>query len=191
MSKKPYIFALAKQSICIIACKYYRNSDIDDTREQEPESGQNKYKCQSPQGTGTVESMRSTQFQGLGEYIPECQWHSEKQLRESLGIRNKEELLVWLSQDWVVDICNIYYAVQIDNKCLEEQKYLDNGSDVPPGRKRSSAKFLINSSIIVLRAGYGNSRYTQGYANVSNWTVDNFDIKFVVQMVRKGKQAGR
>lgn len=190
MSEKPYTFALAKQSVRIISCKRHRNPDIDDAREQEPGSGQNKRQRQS-QGTGGVESTRSAQFQGLGEYMPERQWHSEKQLRESLGIRNKEELLAWLSQDWVVDICDVYCAAQIDNKRLEKQKHLENGSDVPPGRKRTSAKFLINSSIIALKAGDGNSRYTQGHVNVSNWTVDDFDIKFVVQLVREGKQAGR
>ena len=186
--EKPYTFALAKQSMRIIARKRHRDRDVHDIREQDSGSSQIKRQRQGP---STVESTKSAQFHGLGEYMPERQWHSEKQLRESLGVRNKEELLAWLSQDWVIDICNTYCAAQIDNKRLEEQKHLDNGSSIPPGRKRTSAKFLINSSIMALKAGDGNSRYTQGHANMSSWTVDDFDIKFVVHLVYEGRQAGR
>ncbi|KAF8860616.1 hypothetical protein BDZ45DRAFT_741281 [Acephala macrosclerotiorum] len=92
-------------------------------------------------------STRAAQFQDLRALAPEQQWHSEKELRDSLGVRNKEELLAW----------------------LKEQMYLDNGCDIPPGRKRSSAKFLINSSALTLNSR--NPRYTYGYAGRwwENW----------------------
>jgi hypothetical protein len=94
-----------------------------------------------------------------------------------------------LSQDWVLDVCDGYCAAQLDTKRLHEQRSLDNGTSVAPGRRRSSARFLINTSVQALHNK--TARYTQDVVNTSNWTTDDHDVRFIVRLVQQGRCAGR
>ncbi|KAE9370676.1 hypothetical protein N431DRAFT_509922 [Stipitochalara longipes BDJ] len=215
--ENPYTFALADESLRAIAHERTLRATKDYPHSGESHSGSawssrqqgNTYNRASYGMSGPTSSpiedtqhggcrdslsnpptaTSAAQFQDLGEFLPERQWHSEKAIRDRLGVRNKQELLAWLCQDWVLDVCEAYCAAQLDTKRMEEQKYLDAGGEVAPGRKRSSAKFLINSSVLALHSKA--ARYTEDLVNTSNWSADDHDIRFIVRLVQHGRYASR
>jgi len=208
LQENPYTFALAEASLNAILEAQKSTSTRAVSLPSVPQQGQKistSSQTQLPptywQKTSTSpqtqlppshlvgSSIGATQFQHLGPLHPEKQWHSEKALRDFLGLRDRQELLAWLRQDWVLGVYDEYCAIELDGRRFQEQSLLENGRSIPPSAKRSSAKFLINASVLALQSG--STKYTREEVDMSNWTGDDHDIRFIVRLVQIGKYPGR
>ena len=145
----------------------------------------------SPEQLQSPQPDCSNRFEDLeGSELPVHQWHSEKDLRSSLRIRDKHELLTWLKQDWVLSIYDEYCTAELDPRRAHERRLQTQGVPIPRTPKRSSAKFLINSSVAALRA-VAKSRFLCDRPVTTNWTSDDHDIRFMVRLVQAGRVSGR
>lgn len=84
---------------------------------------------------------------------------------------------------------NEYCVAELDKKRFEEQSLRNAGQTIPPRTKRSTAKFLVNISLIALHST--NSRHARDMVDKSNWTADGHDIRFIVRLVQAGRYPGR
>ncbi|RDW91143.1 hypothetical protein BP5796_02308 [Coleophoma crateriformis] len=116
-------------------------------------------------------------------------WHSEKGLREVLGLRNREELLVWLKQDWVLDVYDEYCIVELDPRRQRELALLRHGHAVPSSFKTSWADYLIGAAAAALH--HSLPRYCRANPPKHHWTRDDHDVRFIAQLVLAGRESGR
>jgi hypothetical protein len=201
--ENPYTFALVTKSLDVIAKKRGPGSKGPALADiQAPEADIHRQGSSPP--TGPSREVHPTpgncappkpppgsrQLQTLEDpENPEQPWHVEKELRNRLGVRNKQELLVWLTQVSVLGVYEEYCTVALDPRRLEEESLQKSGQPVPPGRKRSSAKFLINTATLALRAPC--AKYSHAGPNKANWTTDDHDLRFIVQLLQNGRASGR
>jgi hypothetical protein len=194
--ENPYTFALAEASLnAIVKARNARSTRTDMRGAVTQPAGCPKVQTTSitSQRQHTANhfingSVSATQFQHLEPLQPEKQWHSEKELRDRLGVRDRQELMAWMRQDWVLEVYDEYCMVELDRRRCKEQSFLDNGQTVPPGAKRSTARFLINASAIALQSG--STKYTREEVDKSNWTGDDHDIRFIARLVQIGRHPG-
>ena len=114
---------------------------------------------------------------------------SEEALRKLLGVRDKEEMVLWLSQGWVVDIYAEYCRATIDDWRAAMETIEANGGDIPLPERRSSQKFLVNRAADALRSR--NPRFTSTHVADDHWTGDDHDVRFIVRLVDEGRVSGR
>lgn len=131
----------------------------------------------APPAAGPVHDI---QFRPLDfDHLPV--WHDKKALRVSLEIRTRDELAEWLRQDWVFDTYEEYCVAVLDTWRSER-------ADLAPAIRRSSAKFVINSSVHALCRH--DAHFLRG-GDRADWTPEEHDICFITRLVTEGRRAGR
>ncbi|KAL9041349.1 MAG: hypothetical protein Q9180_001338 [Flavoplaca navasiana] len=115
--------------------------------------------------------------------------NSDEALIKVLGLHNKDELAVWLSQDWVVDAYEEYYHVAIHEWRVTMERFQARGELIPNPDRRSKQKFIVDTSAAALRSR--NPTYTTVVARKHHWAAHDHDIRFVVRIVDEGRAPGR
>ena len=116
-------------------------------------------------------------------------YHSEEALRKQLQLRDRDELAAWLSQDWVADVYIEYYDVAIHQWRTAMEAIEAAGGDIPLREKRLLKKFLVRRAADALRSR--SQRYVPISVAKAYWTKDDHDIRFIVQIVDKGRASER
>ena len=115
--------------------------------------------------------------------------NSDEALVKVLGLHDKDELAVWLSQDWVVDAYEEYYHVAIHEWRVTMEGFQARGEPIPNPDRRSKQKFIVDKSAAALRSR--NPTYTTVVARKHHWAAHDHDIRFVVRIVDEGRAPGR
>lgn len=135
---------------------------------------------------GSPSHFRSLQNKNLaGRETPaQSRANSELTLRKALQVRNDDELLRWLQQDWVIGACDEYATAMLDPIFAANQS-----STHPCDWPSSSAKYIVNNATKAIETV--SKRYLTVDADTSGWTRDDYDIRFVSRLVAEGKMPGR
>jgi hypothetical protein len=88
----------------------------------------------------------------------------------------------------VIDVYAEYCVAELNTSWKTEEVIRSAGSNKQLRAQRSSAKFLINSAISAIQSKH--ARYLEEQDNKSNWTADDYDIRFIVQVVKGGRYRG-
>ncbi|KAL2405720.1 hypothetical protein ABEF95_001152 [Exophiala dermatitidis] len=110
------------------------------------------------------------------------QAYSEATLLMVLDVPDREALERWVAQPWVVRVYDEYARAVLDNptRQLDEQ-----GCEI----RRSWPQYTINNALEALRSRA--PRYLAPPSDKGSWTVDDHDIRFIVQLVESSRQPGR
>jgi hypothetical protein len=170
-AENPYTFALTRESLCAIARRHGAAAPSPAPVAALPPMPP---RAATPATPPTALAL-PPQPPDLTSLQP---WHDERALRKALGVRDRDELLAWVRQDWVFAIYEEYYTAVLS-------QWQAGRPDLHPGVRGSSATFIVNSSLAALHS------YTLPVQDRSRWTQDQHDIRLVSRLVAEGQQPDR